>query len=498
MALAAAVFMFTACQETEVFDDANNSGTAASPTKPTVTIGQGTTARTLITSDRTLFSDTTYLIDGEVVVSGAVLTIQPGTLIRGVKDPNPNDQVILNSVLVIDTDAQIIAQGQANNPIVFTSDQAPGQRNPGDWGGVVILGPDVVNQGTALIEGLESPLTFGGNGDSRSQGSGILQYVRIEFSGTILQDGDETNGLTLGGVGANTTLSHIQVSRGNDDGFEWFGGSVDAQYLVSWQTRDDDFDSDFGHTGVVQYAISRRSNEFVSTESNGIETDNDGSGSNASPETNTLFVNVTFLGPGELNGDGSEIDLTTPGVFNSGILVRRNSATNLLNSIITAWPVGVEMRDNPTADNYTLAPNSLKLEGLSVGLPRNGGTSIRTANMAPILTTDVTDRYTIVGNNSLATASLAQGTNVASIVGLRDAAFATGTSTGSGTNPAGTPDFRLVANTANLNNAFMISAADQARGVVPENFRGAFGETNGGWNFNSGWLEFDPENAVYH
>lgn len=481
--------LFTACEEVNILEDLAGEVSG----RPVVTIGNGN--RIIITRNTTWTKNNTYLLNGEVVVSGAVLTIQPGTLIRGVKDSNPDDQVILNSVLVIDKDAQIIAQGQPNNPIIFTSDQAPEQRNPGDWGGVVILGLDVVNQGTSLVEGLESLLTFGDNGDSRPQGSGILQYVRIEFSGTILQDGDETNGLTLVGVGTNTTIDHIQVSRSNDDGFEFFGGSVNAKFLISWQTRDDDFDSDFGHTGVVQYATSRRSNEFVSTESNGIETDNDGSGSNASPETNTLFANVTFIGPSELNGDGSEIDLTTPGVFSNGLLVRRNSASNLLNSIITGWPVGVEMRDILTADNYTLAPNSLKLEGLSVGLPRNGRISIRTANMPPVISNEVVIRYTNIGGNTVNTAT--SMCNLTCVVGLKDAAFATGQSAPNGTNPSGKPDLTLKAGSINLTNSETLSANAIARGLVQENFRGAFdqdGMVNGGnWNFHDEWIEFDPQ-----
>ncbi|MCG8390299.1 MAG: hypothetical protein MJA30_32420 [Cytophagales bacterium] len=502
MALAASVFMFTACQETEVFDDAANQGTAASPSKPTQTLGNG--SRVFITSDRTLFSDTTYFINGEVIVRGAALTIQPGTLIRGIKDTTPGDANILNSVLVVDVDAQIFAAGDPNNPIVFTSDQPAGSRAPGDWGGVIILGPDVVNQGTEQIEGLENPLTFGGSGDSRTAGSGVIQYARIEFSGTILQDGNETNGLTVGGVSANTTLDHIQVSFGNDDGFEYFGGSVNSEFLVSWKTRDDDFDTDFGHTGYIQYAVSRRDNDFVSTEANAFETDNDGAGSNASPETNTLFANITCLGPGELEGDGSEIDITVPNVFNAGLLVRRNSATNLLNSIVTAWTTGTNLRDFETAVNYVVAPNSLRLEGIAVGLPSSGGTAIRTDNLTAGQNAAVVNRYTTVGNNTVITASPAHG-NVAEIVGLRGAAFATG-NVASGSNPGGTPDFTLNAllpqGAANLINAQTLPASYIARGLTQEDFRGAFSTTGtvsgGNWNFSSGWLEFDPENAVYH
>ena len=490
----ACALFFTACEEADVLEDP--IGEASS--KPVVTVGNGN--RIFITSNTTWTKDNIYLIDGEVIVQDAVLTIESSTIIKGKKDPTPADFDILNSALIIDTDAQLFALGNSCHPIVFTSDQPVGSRNPGDWGGVIVLGTDVINQGTAQIEGLTNPLTFGGSGDTRPQGSGVLEFVRIEFAGTTLQDGNETNSLTLAGVGANTTVNHIQVSRGNDDGFQFFGGSVNGKFLVSWQTRDDDFDTDFGHTGVVQYAVSRRKNDFVSTESNGIETDNDGSGSNASPETNTIFSNITFIGPGELKGDGTEIDLTTPGVFNAALLIRRNSATSLLNSIITGWPVGTNMRDISTAENFVLPPNDLKLEGISTGLPLNGGTSIRTDAMPQIASDLVIDRFVMLGNNTLAQASMA--CHLSCIVGLKDAAFATGLPTPHGTNPSGTPDFTLTAGTANLINGQTLPASYISRGLIQESFRGAFDEddmvTGGNWYLHDGWLEFDPQGALYH
>lgn len=483
------------CHEVEILDETRYTGKGAGPTpKPIEIIGNGD--RVIITTNTTWSRDITYFINGEVIVRGATLTIQDGTLIRGIKDPTPNDLDILNSVLIIDTDAQIYAQGTPSNPIVFTSDQPPGARNPGDWGGVMILGSDVINQGTEQTEGIVNPLTYGGSGDARPSGSGVIEYVRIEFPATILEDGNETNGLTLAGVSGNTTLNHIQVSRSDDDGFQFFGGSVNAQFILSWQSRDDDFDTELGHTGVIQYAISRRKNAFVSTESNGIESDNDGTGSMAVPETNTLFSNITFIGPGELEGDGNEIDLTPPGVFNVGALIRRNSAASLFNSIITAWPCGINLRDIPTAANYLLPPNPLKLEGISTGLPRGGGTNVCVQNVGGSIENIILSQFITVGNNDIVTAT--PTCNVACIVDMKDIAFATGKTTSSGTNPAGTPDFRLVSGSPKLANAVLLPPDAIGQGLMQESFRGAFDTTLGGWNFNSGWLEFDPQNALYH
>ena len=496
-------FLFSACQEPEVHREVSNKGTVASLARPVKTVGNG--HRTIITTHTTWHSDTTYLIDGEVIVRGADLTIRPGTIIKGKKDTTPfPDQDILNSVLIIDVNAQIFAQGIPNNPIIFTSNEPPGQRNPGDWGGVILLGPDIVNQSSTYIEGIEDPLSYGGLGDRRPSGSGIMEYVRIEFAGTILQDGDETNGLTLAGIGANTTINHIQVSHSNDDSFEFFGGTVNAQFLVSWHCRDDDFDTDLGHTGVIQYAVSRRNNDFVSTESNGIESDNDGAGSVKLPLTNTLFANVTLIGPVELEGDGSEIDRIRPQVFNAGMLVRRASGTSVSNSIYTAWPRGTEMRRDSTARNF-LAPinlsDTLRLEGITVGLPSLGGSQFITTDMISIVSQFTIDRYLEVGNNTVAQA-VNPFSNVASIVGLQNQAFGTGTPSSISTDPPGIPNFTLVPGDVNLVNANTLQPSAILRGLVQESFRGAFDEdgivSGGNWFFDDGWLEFDPQNTLYH
>ena len=146
--------------------------------------------------------------------------------------------------------AKIEANGTASNPIVFTSGKAAGSRLRGDWGGIIILGNAPTNRPLS-----PAPLVEGGvdrryGGTTANDNSGTMRYVRIEFAGIAAEPGSEINGLTLGGVGSGTTLEYIQVSYGNDDAYEFFGGTVNAKYLVSYATSDDDYDFDFGYTPI--------------------------------------------------------------------------------------------------------------------------------------------------------------------------------------------------------------------------------------------------------
>ena len=116
-------------------------------------------------------------------------------------------------------------------------------------------------------------------GTDANDNSGVLRYVRIEFPGIAFTDNNEINGLTCGGVGAATTLEHVQVSYSGDDSFEFFGGTVNAKYLIAYRGWDDDFDTDFGYSGKIQFAVSLRDPEIADQSgSNGFESDNDGSG----------------------------------------------------------------------------------------------------------------------------------------------------------------------------------------------------------------------------
>lgn len=292
-------------------------------------------------------TDTTWSgvveLDGIVSVKGgATLTIQPGTFIKA----KPNSTNTPTGVLVITKTGKINATGTATQPIIFTSYRLlDGNETttaaPGDFGGVVMLGDATTNKpATTEIEGLTgADYQYGGTNDSHN--GGTLKYVRIEFGGFDLlapNSGNEINGLTLGGVGNGTTLDHIQVSYGKDDSFEFFGGTVNASNLVSFAPDDDNFDFDFGYSGTITCALaladynSTHSQSGGSPDSNGIELDNDGTGSSASPFTHPVINNLTIVGANSaLNG----------ALYENAVHVRRNGKLTLNDAVVTGYPVGV-------------------------------------------------------------------------------------------------------------------------------------------------------------
>jgi hypothetical protein len=284
-----------------------------------------------ITTNTTWTSDKTYMLVGIVrVQSGASLTIQPGTKIYG--------QNSTQGSLVVKPGGKIYAEGTKENPIVFTSEftKSGSTRQPtyGDWGGIIILGNAPINVpgGTAAIEGPGD--TYGGN--NPDDNSGIMKYVRIEYPGIAYSLNNEINGLTLGGVGRGTKLEYIQVSYSGDDSFEFFGGTVNAKYLIAYRGWDDDFDTDFGYNGKLQFLLSVRDPQIADqSQSNGFESDNDGSGSTNSPRTGPTYYNVTMIGPAA----------TTTTQYNSlyrrGMHLRRSSQNKIYNALIMGWPDGL-------------------------------------------------------------------------------------------------------------------------------------------------------------
>ncbi|HEY0772248.1 MAG TPA: hypothetical protein VGD31_18130, partial [Sphingobacteriaceae bacterium] len=238
-----------------VTDKANQNTSATALLNLTLT-AQTITLEGNITTNTTLDATKRYLLKGKVYVNApAKLTIPAGTLIMGDKDSD--------GTLIINRGASIDAQGTATNPIIMTSAAPKGFRNRGDWGGLVILGKAYnSNAASATIEGItasagsENGVYGPGSGNAvDNDNSGILKYVRIEFAGIALSQDNELNSLTLGSVGSGTTIDHIMVSYGNDDAYEWFGGSVNHKYLIAYSTIDDDFDTDRGYNGKVQYAL---------------------------------------------------------------------------------------------------------------------------------------------------------------------------------------------------------------------------------------------------
>ena len=310
-----------------------------------VTSGGGpTTENTIlegrISENRTLKAAFTYKLRGLVyVTNGAILTIEPGTKIVG--------EAGKNGGLIITRSCKIIADGTEAKPIIFTSEAATPQR--GDWSGLVILGNAPTNSsfngvaGVGEIEGgINNSDGLGLYGTPATQAqnpadnSGILRYVRIEYAGYAFLPDKEINGLTFGGVGNQTIVDYVQVSYANDDSFEWFGGTVNCKHLISFRTLDDDFDTDNGYSGKVQFGISVRDSAVADiSRSEAFESDNDANGSSLLPQTSVVFSNMTVMGPKATLGN------TGNSLFVWGAQIRRNSSMSLFNSIIMGYPAGL-------------------------------------------------------------------------------------------------------------------------------------------------------------
>lgn len=297
-----------------------------------------------LTGDVTLTKGT-YLLKGWVYVdAGAKLYIPAGTVIKGDKGTMAS--------LIIEPGGYCEMSGTANEPIVMTSAEAPGQRRPGDWGGLIICGKGINNQGTQQIEG--GPTTIHG-GDIKADNSGIYSYIRVEFAGYPFDTDKEINGVTFGSVGSGTRIDHIQVSYSNDDSFEWFGGSAKCSYLVAYKGWDDDFDTDNGFDGEVSYCLSIRDPRIADTsQSNGFESDNNASGAETTPFTTAHFKNITLIGPktaknADFKNDGSYITAgslfpdngSKLGKFQSAVQIRRGSKLNISNLLAVGFPVGL-------------------------------------------------------------------------------------------------------------------------------------------------------------
>ena len=318
----------------------------------------GTAAATInanVTANRTLFADTTYTLSGFIqVANGATLTIQPGTKILG-------DFATTGSSLFITRGAKIDAQGTAANPIVFTSSRAAGSRQPGDWGGLVIIGNGIINRsGTITIEGTgngaNNPAQTYSGGTSNTDNSGIMRYVRVEFAGYATATDQELNSFTIAAVGSGTKFEYLQSMAGLDDSFEFFGGAVDGKWLVSYESGDDHFDISEGYVGRLQYLIAmqtriippRSAAGSPSSDPQGIE--NDGCngagcdlGQNSAPLTIPILANFTVIGVGTSNG------VTLPAAGGRGAMLRRGTGGYYVNGIIARWPSSaISFRDSTT------------------------------------------------------------------------------------------------------------------------------------------------------
>lgn len=283
-----------------------------------------------IDEDTTWTPENEYLLKGIVFVEpGVTLTIKPGTKIMGEKSSL--------GTLVIKPGAKIDARGKADEPIVFTSQGKKGERAAGDWGGLIVLGNAPINVPgkKAGVEGITGEGTEYG-GDDPDDDSGFIQYVRIEFSGILLSQDNEVNGLTLAGVGSGTTVDHVMVHHTLDDCFEFFGGTVNASHLICAQNGDDGFDWDLGYTGKLQF-LALQQDPTVADDANGFEGDNDADGSTNTPISEPTIYNVTLC------GKNRDVDKQQ-----YGMLLRRATKAHIFNAIVTGFEAGVDLRDEGT------------------------------------------------------------------------------------------------------------------------------------------------------
>ena len=332
----------TSCRKIETDGDGNSNGGGngggGTPTPGTVTLSGRITANT------TLKKGDENILNGPVyVTNGVTLTVEAGATVKG----SFNSSNV--SALIVARGGKLVAIGTDVNPIVFTS-SSPSPRS-GDWGGIVLLGKAAINtvhlgtNGLFQVEGgIDNANNEGlaGSGDAvaptpvNDDSSGRLSYVRIEYAGYASQPDKELNSLTMAGVGSKTVIDHIQVSYAKDDAFEWFGGTVNCKYLISYKTQDDDFDSDNGYSGKVQFGLVIRDSLLADiSNSEAFESDNISTGSTATPKTSAVFSNITAIGPRAALGNvGSTY-------FLAGAHIRRNTAISIYNSIILGWPTGI-------------------------------------------------------------------------------------------------------------------------------------------------------------
>lgn len=357
LSLAILATVFTGCSDD---DSTNNNG----PVVPATGELSGN-----ITSDMTLNAETVYTLKGATYVkAGATLTIPAGTRIEA--DAAFEEVAFLG----IEKGAKVIAQGTEAAPIVFTSNSATPA--PQDWGGIVICGNAITNLGTN-VQAEVTGLTYGGN--NAADNSGVYSHIIIEYSGNLINDEAEFNGMTFYAVGSATTVNNILVYQGSDDGFEWFGGSVNATNLAAIGCQDDSFDWTEGWNGTVSYLYANQSTATgQSADSRGMEADNNQTNPTLAPISNPTISNVTLIGRGTL-------DVPKEG----GMWLRRGTKATITNAYIanfkstaTGSGYGINFDGSESTAFFTANPlnnvtiaNTTFLSNLAAGVGYNATTT---------------------------------------------------------------------------------------------------------------------------
>ncbi|MGB6269721.1 MAG: hypothetical protein WBF67_12010 [Olleya sp.] len=356
----------------------NNNNTAAEDNDCIVKSGG-------IAINETWTADKCYILDRKVVVQdGVTLTIEPGTIIKGRAGTGS-----LSSALIVARGGKIMAEGTASQPIIFTSEADNieigstagtnlNETNIGLWGGIIVLGkasgsfPGDVSE--LQIEGIPASDTFGlyGPGDDPAvdnDDSGVLRYVSIRHGGSLLGEGNEINGLTLGSVGSGTTIDNIEIVGNKDDGIEFFGGTVNASNLLVWGQGDDALDIDQAYSGTISNAVVI----LNSISDHALEID----GPEGTLNGTCTLENLTLIGNGAINseyadyrsnaqaitnnvyaygfGDSADVELDNDGVatnYNNGLVSFSNWQIVLPTGVTAVEDIFVNKATNVTVTGF--------------------------------------------------------------------------------------------------------------------------------------------------
>lgn len=447
---ALASLILSGCLKVEIDDSVTNNGGTNT--------GDGTLQERIIASKviTGIINEPVELPKGKYTLKGYVYVNNRAT-IRFAAGSIILSDTVQKGALIIEKNSRLFAEGTASEPIVFSSGKAPGARKPGDWGGIVLLGNAPTNRSTVPI--IEGGINSEYGGSVAGDNSGILKYVRIEFAGIAADPNSEINGLTLGGVGSGTTIENVQVSYGNDDAYEFFGGTVNPKNIIAFGTADDDFDFDFGYTGRLQFGISLRDPLFVDggDAGNGIECDNDGTGTVATPRTRPQISNFTFCGPNGATG--------TLANHNFNTRWRRSTLFVLRNSILMGYQkAGFQLESDSTAAAYLDGRSRFRHNLVhAVAEPFKSGSSLVTA-------ADMRTRAE--GADSCKTYTSAAEIGLANPFSLT------------------APDFKPSASSPALNAASFFGMS----GFTTTTYAGAVGPTD---SWVGSWTSFTPQTNVY-
>lgn len=370
-------FLTAAVIASMAFATACNNNTDNNPDDTTLKgeIPTGTTLTGNITANATLTSGSSYKLSGGLhVKAGNTLTIEPGVTVVAVDDDAPD-------YILIEQGAKIDAQGTASNPIVMTSEL----KKSGAWGGIHICGRAHTNAGEGVLSEIGNA-PYGGSDDSDN--SGTLRYIRLEYTGFALDEEHEANGISFYGVGNGTTVEYVQAYKGSDDGFEFFGGSVNVKHMVVTDCTDDSFDWTEGWNGRGQFLVAYQSGEEECDCL--MECDNNGNNFDATPVAHPILSNLTLVGDNSANNT-------------RGIRLRAGTQAEIYNSIITGKAKCITLETEQT--EQALLSGTSKLQHIAMSSDLNSENGIYTAEMFAAATDNSTDYVNALANDYVGTLS---------------------------------------------------------------------------------------------